>query len=70
MTNKISFSIRFKEDVEDAFQFYKKINPLLAKRLKLCVKAGISSIKETPQFAIRYDEIRCLPISTFPYMIH
>jgi toxin ParE1/3/4 len=34
------------------------------------VKASFKSLKTNPFFQVRYDEVRCLPLKTYPFMIH
>ena len=34
------------------------------------VKNAINTLKKNPFFQMRYDSVRCLPLETFPYMVH
>ena len=34
------------------------------------VKEYLNSLKTNPLYAIKYDNIRCLPLKVFPYTIH
>jgi len=34
------------------------------------VKEYVDSLKTNPFYAVKYDEIRCLPLKIFPYTIH
>jgi hypothetical protein len=43
----------------------------LGKKFFIAIEKHFYFLKRNPKaFAIRYDEIRCLPIRKFPYMVH
>lgn len=47
------------------------MDPKLAKRFYQSFKKSIAIIKQNPfQFQIRYDEVRIIMLTTFPYLIH
>jgi plasmid stabilization system protein ParE len=58
-------------EIQNAVDYYKAINPNLAKRFFKTIDKQFSILqKNHSSFAIRYDNIRCLPLKKFPYMIH
>jgi plasmid stabilization system protein ParE len=58
-------------DIQDAVDYYKNINQKLALRFFQTIdKQFLTLQKNHSSFAIRYDNIRCLPLKKFPYMIH
>jgi hypothetical protein len=59
----------FKE-IEEALDYYFEKNPALADRIGSEISKALRAISSNPFFAIRYGNTRCLPLSSFPYMIH
>ena len=71
MKFKIVFAPPVKQDIQEAVYWYNSKQKGLGKRFLNELKNHINIIKENPQsFAVRYDNIRCLPIKEFPFMIH
>lgn len=58
------------QDIQDAIDNYELKQPLLGKHFFDTVDLHIQGLKQNPFFQIRYDNVRCLPIKVFPYMIH
>jgi toxin ParE1/3/4 len=58
-------------DIEEAKDYYEKIQKGLGKRFVRHLQSAIFSIKRNPFFAsVRYDDIRCAQVKRFPYLIH
>lgn len=54
-------------DIQDAVDYYKTINQKLALRFfKTINKQFLTLQNNHSSFAIRYDNIRCLPLKKFP----
>jgi len=71
MNYKIVIVDEAKMDFKESFFWYKKINPKLAKRFHLSFKESLAIIKKNPfHFQIRYDDVRKIMLTTFPYLIH
>ncbi len=59
------------QDIQEAVDYYKAINQKLVVRFFQTINKQFSTLqKNHSSFAIRYDNIRCLPLKKFPYMIH
>jgi len=58
------------KDIAKAIEYYEKQNDGLGNRFKKLVDEYIQAIEINPNYGIRYDNVRCLPIKVFPYMIH
>ena len=58
------------DDIQNAIDYYNMQQKDLGKRFHKTVKNAFDVIKNNPMFQIRYDNIRCLPLKPFPYMIH
>jgi len=58
-------------DIQDAVDWYNSQKPGLGGKFFTSVKRNYILLKKDPFcIAIKYDEIRCLPVSKFPYLIH
>ena len=71
MNYKIVLVEEAKIDLSQSIDWYKNINPKLAKRFLESFKEGISIISKKPlHLQIRYDDVRIMMLTTFPYLIH
>ena len=57
-------------EIQIAIDYYNEQKSGLGKRFHKSVKNTFVDIKKNPQYMIRYDDIRCLSVKSFPYMIH
>ncbi|OSZ82850.1 hypothetical protein CAP35_06185 [Chitinophagaceae bacterium IBVUCB1] len=68
---KILFSPHALNDIEQATQYYNHQQDGLGKRFASEVLKAIESIKKNPALvSVRYDDIRCIVVKKFPFMIH
>lgn len=58
------------DDIQSAIDYYDDQLEGLGKRFDTELDEYLVLIKRNPYFQIRYDHIHCLPLKTFPYMIH
>lgn len=58
------------EDIQESISYYEYQQPDLGKRFESHVDEHLLLLTENPFFQIRYDSVRCLPLATFPHMIH
>jgi len=58
------------EDFQKAIDFYNAKRPMQGGKFKKVVTQHLNTLKVNPFFAIRYDDIRCLPVKKYPYLIH
>lgn len=70
----MSFQIKFESearlDIQEAINWYNQQQKELGKKFYLAVHRQIDHLTKHPYFEIRYDNVRCLPIEKFPFMIH
>ena len=60
-----------KNDINNVIDYYKRINPSLAKQFLIRIKEAKDYINNTPLgFQIKYKEVRTLLLKKFPYHIH
>lgn len=58
-------------DLNDARDWYRRINSELPKKLNHQVKLSMERIRSLPTaYATRYDNVRIANIAVFPYAIH
>ena len=58
-------------DIQETFEWYEIQLKGLGIRYKAQVKKQINSLKKDPYlFSIKYNEIRCMKIEKFPFLIH
>lgn len=67
---KIRIESDAKHDIQEGISWYNSKKKGLGKSFHNEVKDHIITLKEIKFFQIRYEEVRCLPLKKFPYMIH
>lgn len=71
MRYRLEFNPDFYHDLEQAIDWYEEQKPGLGKKFYLSVKKQTFRLKTEPlKFAVRYDDIRCVHLKQFPYLIH
>ena len=71
MNYKIVIIDEAKIDFRESFFWHINISPKLAKRYRQSFKESLGIIKKNPfHFQIRYNEVRIIMLTTFPYLIH
>jgi toxin ParE1/3/4 len=59
------------DDIQNAVDYYDSKQMGLGKRFYNTVDKNMSFLKRNYHaFTVRYDDIRCMPVDKFPYMIH
>jgi toxin ParE1/3/4 len=58
------------DDIQEAYDYYEEAQIGLGEEFLDILDLHFASLENNPFYQVRYDEIRCLPISKFPYMIH
>jgi len=58
------------EDIQQGISYYNSLQDGLGDEYYGEVDKAIAIIEKNPYFQVRYDEIRCLPLKKFPYMVH
>ncbi len=59
-----------KTDIQEAIDWYNNHQKGLGKRFNREIASTFKVIRSTPFFQVRYDDTRCLPLNSFPYMVH
>lgn len=59
------------DDIQKAVDYYNSKKLGLGKRFFKTINQNIDYLtKYCYSFSIRYDDVRCMPVRNFPYMIH
>lgn len=67
---KIIADPRVKLDLKEAMEFLKTRRQGLHLQFLADYKSSLKSLQINPFFEVRYNNIRCLPLEIFKYMIH
>jgi len=58
-------------DIQEITNWYNEQHAGIGRRFLKTIIRQINSLSKIPHsFAIRYHEIRCMPVKKFPYMVH
>jgi plasmid stabilization system protein ParE len=71
MIYKIYNTPSVRNDIIEATNYYKKINPNLSKQFLVRLREAIRYISNSPEkFQLKYKQVRTLLLRQFPYHIH
>jgi hypothetical protein len=59
-----------KQDIQEGIDWYNEQQLGLGKDFHRTVKRYLNKIKTNPFYQVRYDEVHCLPLKKYPFMIH
>ena len=70
MTYIVVLDPRAIQDLQDAINHYDKRQPGLGEKFEKTLNKYLITLQKSPFFQIRYDDVHCLPLKKFPYMVH
>lgn len=71
MNFKVIYNPDIYKDIQQAIDWYNEQQSGLGLRFYKILNKRLNSLKtDALLYTIRYDDIRCLPLRNFPYMIH
>jgi hypothetical protein len=70
MAFKIVIIHKARIDMLEGIEWYGKQSAGLGKRFYQAIQKEYKTLRQNPNFQIRYEDVRCLPLKKFPYMIH
>ena len=70
MTYQVVLDHRALQDIQQAIDYYNKQEPGLGERFENTINDVFQILETHPFYQIRYDNVRCLPLKYFPFMIH
>ncbi|MCB9235790.1 MAG: type II toxin-antitoxin system RelE/ParE family toxin [Bacteroidia bacterium] len=57
-------------DIQRGIDYYEEQSPGLGFRFEAVIHKHLLALSKNPLFHVRYDDVRCLPLQKFPFMIH
>lgn len=57
-------------DIQEAIDWYNKRQKGLGRKFHNSLKKHFKTLSINPFYQVRYDDVRCLPVKKFPFMIH
>lgn len=57
-------------DIQEAIDYYDEQQTGLGERFEAALNKHLLTLEKNPFFRIRYDDVRCLPVKKFPYIVH
>jgi toxin ParE1/3/4 len=57
-------------DIQQAIDYYEMKQPGLGAKFEGTLNEYLRKLEQHPFFQVRYDNVHCLPIKKYPYMIH
>ena len=70
MEYQIKLKPSAEKDIEDITDYYFAISENLGLRFYFEFKESIENLKIYPKFQLRYRNVRCIYLDSFPYLIH
>lgn len=61
---------RAMQDIQRAVDYYEEQQPGLGAQFEDTLNEYLLKLEQNPFFQIRYDNVHCLPLKKYPYMIH
>lgn len=58
------------KDIQEGIYWYNSQKNRLGHRFYSDVLASLNQLKKYPFFQKRYDDVRCVPLKKFPFLIH
>ena len=58
------------DDVQEAIYYYESQSKGLGERFETELNDFLHALETNPFFESRYDEVRCIPLKLFPFMVH
>jgi len=70
MAFKILIEPEVHQDIQSGIDYYNERQPGLGRKFHAEVSAYFKKLKTHPFYQKRYNNVRCLPLQKFPYMVH
>lgn len=58
------------QDIQQGIDFYDEQQIGLGEKFEVAVNKHLTALEKNPFFQVRYDNVHCLPVKKYPYMIH
>jgi toxin ParE1/3/4 len=67
---KFKIQPRVYDEIQNGITYYNKKQKGLGRKFHKAVKSSFQTIRESPFYQVRYERVRCLPVTKFPFMVH
>jgi hypothetical protein len=67
---KVTLSVRAKSQIDTHFRYYELQQAGLGERFLDVLLEHVDILERTPFAQLRYDNVRCIPVKGFPFMLH
>ena len=57
-------------DIQKAIDYYDDQQIGLGQKFEESLNRHFISLRKTPFYQVRYDDVHCLPVKKYPYMVH
>jgi plasmid stabilization system protein ParE len=57
-------------DIQESIDWYNKRQAGLGRKFYSAIKLEFINLAKNPNYQIRYDKVRCIPIKKFPFLMH
>jgi hypothetical protein len=61
---------KYTKDIQQGINWYNQQGEKLGDKFYGEVRNALEQLKISPFFQVRYDNVSCLPLKKFPYMVH
>jgi mRNA-degrading endonuclease RelE of RelBE toxin-antitoxin system len=58
------------QDIQQAIEYCDEQQTGLGLKFEAALDKHLITLEKIPFFLVRYDNVRCLPLKKFPYMVH
>lgn len=58
------------QEVQEAVDYYEDQQPGLGVRFEATLNGYLTKLETNPFYRVRYENVHCLPMREFPYMLH
>jgi len=71
MLYRVVYNPAVYNDIQEAVDWYNSQLPGLGKQFFLLLRETLKALPHSANhFAVRYDNVRCMPLKKFPFLIH
>ncbi len=58
------------QDIQNAIDYYDEQLIGLGEKFEAALNQHLGALEKNPFFQVHYDQVHCLPVKKYPYMIH
>jgi toxin ParE1/3/4 len=70
MAYALEIDLRAIRDIQEAINYYDEQQSGLGRKFENELNKHLLTLEKNPFFHVRYDDVHCLPLKKFPFMVH